>query len=69
MRFAHISDMHIGRRIHGFSMVNDQRHILKQITHIVKEGDVHGLLITGDVYDKRIIERVRSYVLCVLLIL
>jgi exonuclease SbcD len=54
MKFAHISDLHIGKRIHGFSMVDDQRYILEQITRILKDESVHGLLIAGDVYDKNV---------------
>lgn len=52
MKFAHISDLHLGKRIHQFSMIEEQRYILKKIVEIVKEENVDGILIAGDVYDK-----------------
>lgn len=52
MKFAHISDLHLGKRIHQFSMVEDQKYILRKIVEIVIEEKVDGVLIAGDVYDK-----------------
>ena len=37
MKLMHISDLHLGKRISEFSMTEDQKHILKQITEAVKE--------------------------------
>ena len=52
MKFAHISDLHLGKRIHQFSMIEEQKYILEKIENIVKEEKVDGVLIAGDVYDK-----------------
>ena len=52
MKFAHISDLHLGKRIHQFSMIEEQKYILEKIESIVKEEKVDGILIAGDVYDK-----------------
>lgn len=52
MKFAHISDLHLGKRLHQFSMIEEQRYILGKITEIVKEENADGLFIAGDVYDK-----------------
>ena len=52
MKFAHISDLHLGKRIHQFSMIEEQKYILDQIVKIVKEEQTDGVLIAGDVYDK-----------------
>lgn len=54
MKWMHISDLHLGKRINEFSMIEDQRHILNQIEEIAGEEAVDGLLIAGDVYDKPI---------------
>ena len=54
MRFMHLSDLHIGKRVHNFSMLEDQKHILKQILDIADEEGVTGVIIAGDVYDKPI---------------
>lgn len=52
MKFAHISDLHLGKRIHQFSMMEEQKHILDQIVRIVKEEKTDGIFLAGDVYDK-----------------
>lgn len=52
MKFFHISDLHIGKRVNGFSMMEDQRWILDQILALAKEHRPEGILIAGDLYDK-----------------
>ena len=37
MKFAHIADLHIGKRVHDFSMLEDQRYILDQMIKIFEE--------------------------------
>lgn len=54
MRLVHISDLHIGKKVNEFSMIEDQQHILQQILHITDEHKPQGILIAGDVYDKGI---------------
>lgn len=52
MKFAHISDLHLGKRIHQFSMIEEQKYILDKIIEIAKAEEIDGILIAGDVYDK-----------------
>lgn len=52
MKFLHISDLHIGKRVNGFSMLEDQKFILNSIEGIIKEEKPDAVLIAGDVYDK-----------------
>lgn len=52
MRFAHISDLHLGKRLNSFSLIEDQRHILDEIIRISVDNDCQALLIAGDIYDK-----------------
>lgn len=52
MRLAHISDLHLGKRVNEFSMLEDQRYIVKQIESILEEEVADAVLIAGDVYDK-----------------
>lgn len=54
MKFAHIADLHIGKRVHDFSMLEDQRYILEEMLRIFDEEKVEGVLIAGDVYDKTV---------------
>ena len=52
MKVLHVSDLHIGKRVNGMSMLDDQRYILRQILDIAEKRQVNVLLIAGDVYDK-----------------
>lgn len=52
MKFAHISDLHLGKRIHQFSMMEEQRYILDKMIEIAKAEKIDGIFIAGDVYDK-----------------
>lgn len=54
MKFLHISDLHIGKRVHEFSMIEDQKYILNQILNIAKDSRADGVLIAGDIYDKTV---------------
>ncbi len=54
MKFLHISDLHLGKRVNEFSMIEDQKFILKQILAAAKERHADGVLIAGDVYDKSV---------------
>lgn len=50
----HLADLHLGKRVNGFSMMEDQEYILNRILKIMEEEQPDGLLIAGDVYDKTI---------------
>lgn len=54
MKFLHISDLHIGKRVNEFPMIEDQRHILKQILGIAERERADAVLIAGDIYDKAV---------------
>lgn len=54
MRLLHLADLHLGKRVHEFSMLEDQRYILKQILGIMEEEHADGVLIAGDIYDKTV---------------
>ena len=52
MRFLHLSDLHLGKRVCEFSMLDDQRYILEQILSLLDARPVDGVLLAGDLYDK-----------------
>jgi DNA repair protein SbcD/Mre11 len=54
MRLLHLADLHIGKRVNEFSMLEDQEHILIRILNIAKEEKPDAVLISGDVYDKSV---------------
>ncbi len=54
MRIIHLSDLHLGKRVNGFSMISDQRYILEQILDIIKSEEADAVFIAGDIYDKAV---------------
>ena len=52
MRFLHLSDLHLGKRVCEFSMLDDQRYILEQVLSLLDARPVDGVLLAGDLYDK-----------------
>lgn len=52
MKFLHISDLHIGKRLNKTSLLEDQSFILDQIASRFDKEDVDTLLIAGDLYDQ-----------------
>ena len=54
MKCIHLSDLHLGKRVNEYSMLEDQRHILRQILEITDREQPDAVIIAGDVYDKAI---------------
>lgn len=54
MKLIHLSDLHLGKRVNGFSMLEDQHYILHEILKIIDREAPDGVLIAGDVYDKSV---------------
>ena len=54
MKLVHLSDLHLGKRVNEFSMLEDQQYILTEILQIIDREQPDGVLIAGDVYDKSV---------------
>lgn len=54
MRILHLSDLHIGKRVNEFSMLEDQQYILEEILKIIDDENIDTVIIAGDVYDKSV---------------
>lgn len=54
MKLVHLSDLHIGKRLHEMPLLEDQAYILDQIVDIVRREAPDGVLIAGDVYDRTV---------------
>lgn len=54
MKLIHLSDLHLGKRVNEFSMLEDQKYILREILGIIEAEQPDGVIIAGDVYDKAI---------------
>jgi exonuclease SbcD len=52
MKFLHLSDLHIGKSVNGFSMLDDQRHVFKQIVEYARSERPRAVVIAGDIYDR-----------------
>ena len=51
MKLLHISDLHIGKRVKGYSLLYDQLYVLNQIINFTKDKNIDGIIIAGDIYD------------------
>ena len=54
MKFVHLSDLHLGKRVNEYSMLEDQRYILRQILAFVREEAPEAVILAGDIYDKSV---------------
>ena len=52
MKLIHLSDLHLGKRVYEYSMLEEQEIILKRVLSIIDEEKPDGVIIAGDVYDK-----------------
>jgi len=52
MKLLHLGDLHLGKTLGDFSLIDDQKYILDQVLEIIEEKEVDTLLIAGDVYDR-----------------
>lgn len=52
MRILHLADLHIGKKVHSYSMLEEQRHILCEETmYVIRDNNIEVVLIAGDIYD------------------
>ena len=54
MKFLHLADLHLGKRLNEFDLLADQRHMLEQALALAREEAVDAVLLAGDRYDKAI---------------
>ncbi|EFU75786.1 exonuclease SbcCD, D subunit [Lachnoanaerobaculum saburreum DSM 3986] len=54
MKIMHLSDLHLGKRVNEFSMLEDQTYILNEIINIIDEQKPKVIILAGDIYDKPI---------------
>ena len=54
MRFLHTADWHIGKKLHGYDLLEDQSYIIDQIIDLAEEQSVDAIIIAGDLYDRTV---------------
>ncbi|GHV53946.1 nuclease SbcCD subunit D [Deltaproteobacteria bacterium] len=63
MKFLHLSDLHIGKSVNGFSMLEEQKHVFAQIIGYIQTERPAAAVIAGDIYDRAVpgVEAVRVF--------
>lgn len=63
MKFLHLSDLHIGKSVNGYSMLDEQKNAFRQIIEYIRTEKPAALVIAGDVYDRAVpnVEAVRVF--------
>lgn len=54
MKLLHLADLHIGKVINEFSMLEDQKYILNQVISIARDEKTEGVILAGDIYDRSV---------------
>lgn len=54
MKILHLSDLHFGKNLNGFSLYHDQQYMNQQILTIAKQEAIDAVIIAGDVFDKSV---------------
>ncbi|MBO7722727.1 MAG: exonuclease SbcCD subunit D [Thermoguttaceae bacterium] len=54
MKFLHISDLHLGKKVEQYDLIEDQEHILGQIAEIAQAEKPDAILIAGDIFDRSV---------------
>lgn len=54
MKIAHLADLHIGKMIFGYSLIDDQIYILDQIVQHCIQHDVDVVMLCGDIFDRSV---------------
>lgn len=52
MRILHTSDWHLGRTLHGYPLIEDQKYMIDECLKVIKENEIDVFIIAGDIYDK-----------------
>lgn len=54
MKFFHLGDLHIGKQLHHYSLIEDQEYALRQVLNVAEKEKPDAVLLTGDIYDKTV---------------
>lgn len=54
MKLIHTGDLHIGKTVNDFCLLEDQKNALQQILAIAKEEKADAIVLAGDIYDRSI---------------
>ena len=60
MRFLHLADLHLGRSLNKFNLIEDQRFMLDQVVGLARSHKVNAVVLAGDLYDRANLRPKRS---------
>lgn len=54
MKLMHLGDLHLGKHVNDFSMIEDQKYILEEIIDIIEAENIDAVILAGDIYDRTV---------------
>ena len=60
MKILHLGDLHLGKSVNDYNMIDDQRYILEQVLTMIQDQGIDALLLAGDIYDRYIYHKWKS---------
>lgn len=54
MRLMHLADLHIGKKVNGYPMLEEQKYVLRRVLQMASEQSLDGMILAGDIYDKSV---------------
>ncbi len=54
MKILHLGDLHLGKSVNDYNMIDDQRYILEQVLTMIQDQGIDALLLAGDIYDRSV---------------
>ncbi|HHU53878.1 MAG TPA: exonuclease SbcCD subunit D [Clostridiaceae bacterium] len=54
MKFFHLADLHLGRTLHKYSLIEDQKYFLDFVIEQTDQYNPDAIVIAGDIYDRAI---------------
>ena len=52
MKIAHLADLHLGKIVNNYPVIEDQRQILNQIAEKAVKKEIDAVIVAGDIYDE-----------------
>ena len=54
MKFMHLADLHLGKNVNGFSMIEQQESFIDAVLEYCTENRIDAIVVAGDIYDKSV---------------
>lgn len=54
MKMIHLGDLHLGKHVNDFNMIEDQKYMLEKVTDLIKQESIDAVLLAGDIFDRTV---------------